>query len=198
MSVPSVTVRRSRGLRQAASTVFILTTVLPLLIVTWTLYRVRALERVDVQLSLLLALAVALLGFAVFRSLMAQLSDVILSLRTLVAWRASREGVSPAAPRPSTASPSKSTASASASAGNVAALGEISELRESQGTITAMWEAEASAYLGRAVLVHVRNSSNPIAGTLLEVTPDGVLVEQNGKQVAIGYLRFLGIQLGGA
>jgi len=196
MSVPSVTVRRSRGLRQAASTVFILTTVLPLLIVTWTLYRLRALERADVQLALFLALGVALLGFAVFRSLMAQLSDVILSLRTLVAWRASREGASPPAPRPSTASPSKSTASAPA--GNVAALGVISELRESQGTITAMWEAEASAYLGRAVLVHVRNSSNPIAGTLLEVTPDGVLVEQNGKQVAIGYLRFLGIQPGGA
>ena len=196
MSVPSVTVRRSRGLRQAASTVFILTTVLPLLIVTWTLYRVRALERLDVQLALSLALGVALLGFAVFRSLMAQLSDVILSLRTLVAWRASREGASPTAPSPSTARPSKSTATASA--GNVAALGEISELRESQGTITAMWEAEASVYLGRAVLVHVRNSSNPIAGTLVEVTPDGVLVEQNGKQIAIGYLRFLGIQLGGA
>ena len=196
MSVPSVTVRRSRGLRQAASTVFILTTVLPLLIVTWTLYRLRALERVDVQLSLFLALAVALLGFVVFRSLMAQLSDVILSLRTLVAWRASREGASPPAPRPATAGPSRSTARAPA--GNVAALGEISELRESQGTITAMWEAEASAYLGRAVLVHVRNSSTPIAGTLLEVTPDGVLFEQNGKQVAIGYLRFLGIQLGGA
>ena len=196
MSVPSVTVRRSRGLRQAASTVFVLTTVLPLLIVTWTLYRLRALERLDVQLALFLALAVALLGFVVFRSLMAQLSDVILSLRTLVAWRASREGASPPAPRPATASPSKATASAPA--GNVVALGEISELRESQGTITAMWEAEASAYLGRAVLVHVRNSPNPIAGTLLEVTPDGVLVEQNGKQIAIGYLRFLGIQLGGA
>ena len=196
MSVPSVTVRRSRGLRQAASTVFILTTVLPLLIVTWTLYRLRALERVDVQLSLLLALGVALLGFAVFRSLMAQLSDVILALRTLVAWRAGREGASPPAASPSTASPSKATASAVA--GNVAALGEISELLEGQGTIAAMWQAEASAYLGRAVLVHVRNSTNPIAGTLLEVTPDGVLVEQNGKQVAIGYLRFLGIQLGGA
>ena len=196
MSVPSVTVRRSRGLRQAASTVFILTTVLPLLIVTWTLYRLRALERGDVQLALFLALAVALLGFVVFRSLMAQLSDVILSLRTLVAWRASRDGASPPAPRPATARPSRSTASAPA--GNVAALGEISELRESQGMITAVWEAEASAYLGRTVLVHVRNSSTPIAGTLLEVTPDGVLVEQNGKQVAIGYLRFLGIQLGGA
>jgi hypothetical protein len=196
MSVPSVTVRRSRGLRQAASTVFILTTVLPLLIVTWTFYRVRALERVDVQLSLFLALGVALLGFAVFRSLMAQLSDVILSLRTLVAWRASREGASPSTSSAATASPSKATAAAPA--GNVAALGEISELRESQSTITAMWQAEASTYLGRTVLVHVRNSSKPIAGTLLEVTPDGVLVEQNGKQVAIGYLRFLGIQLGGA
>jgi hypothetical protein len=184
VSVPAVTVRRSRGLRQAAATVFVLTTVLPLLIVTWTLYRLRALDRLDVQIALLLALGIALLGFAVFRSLMAQLSDVILSLRTLVAWRASREGVSP------------SRASTPAPAANVAALGEISELRESQGTITAMWEAEASAYLGRAVLVHVRNSANPIAGTLLEVTPDGVLVEQNGKQVAIGYLRFLGIEVG--
>jgi hypothetical protein len=176
-----VTARRSRGLRQAASTVFVLTAVLPLLIVTLILYRLRAMERLDVQIGLILALFVALLGFAVFRSLLGQLSDVIEALRTLVAWRSGAgEG-----------------ASSSTSGSKVAGLGEIRELRDSHGTITAMWQMEASAYLGRAVLVRVRNSSRPIVGTLLEVTADGVLVEQGGKQVAIGYLRFLGIQLSG-
>jgi hypothetical protein len=181
-----VTARRSHGLRQAASTVFVLTAVLPLLIVTWTLYRLQALERLEVQVALILVLGVALLGFAVFRSLMAQLSDVILALRTLVAWRSGGREEAKAGSTPSTA------------ASKVSGLGVISELRDSQGTITAMWQSEASAYLGRAVLVHVRNSSDPIAGTLLEVTPDGVLVKRDGKQVAIGYLRFQGIQLAGA
>jgi hypothetical protein len=181
--------RRSKGLRQAASTVFVLTALLPLLIFTWTLYRLHEIDRLDAQIGLGLALLIALLGFAVFRSLMAQLSDVILALRALVAWRAGgREG----------ATPVTSSARQAASGRKVAALGEIRELRDSHGTIASMWQLEASEYLGRVVLVDVRNSPRPIMGTLLDVTADGVLVEQDGQQVAIGYLRFLGIKLAGA
>src|SRR5437764_12523638 len=79
--------RRSKGLRQAASTVFVLTAVLPLLILTWTLNRLHVIHRLDAQIGLLLALGVALLGLAVFRSLMARLSDVIRALRVLAARR---------------------------------------------------------------------------------------------------------------
>src|SRR5204862_7198776 len=82
-----VVARRSRGLRQAASTVFMLTAVLPLLVLTWTLARLRVLHTLEAQIGLAIALGVALLGLAVFRSLMARLSNVIVSLRMLVAKR---------------------------------------------------------------------------------------------------------------
>ena len=85
--------RRSKGLRQVASTVFVLTAVLPLLIVTWTLGRLHVLHTLDAQIGLMLALAVALLGFAVFRRLMARLSDVVLALRALVAKRDDATGI---------------------------------------------------------------------------------------------------------
>ena len=80
---------------------------------------------------------------------------------------------------------------------SIAGLGQIRELRDIDGTMAAVWEREAGAYLGRPVLVSVLNSSRPIAGTLVKVTADGVLVEQGGAEVAIGYRRFAGIELGG-
>ena len=39
------------------------------------------------------------------------------------------------------------------------------------------------------------NSWTPIVGTLRDAAADGVLVEQKGKEVAIGYRRFIGIKL---
>jgi len=177
--------RRSKGLRQAASTVFVLTAVLPLLIVTWTLDRLHAIHTLDAQIGLLLALGVALLGLAVFRSLMARLSDVIRALRTLAArhdggMEAAAKGVG---------------RTEKGGTHRFPVVGEIGELRDIEATLAAKWRMEASEYLGRPVLVYVSNSWTPIVGTLRDATGDGVLVEHEGKEVAIGYRRFIGIKL---
>lgn len=200
--------RRGSGLRQAASTVFVLTAVLPLLIFTWTLYRLNAIHRLEAQIGLILALLVALLGFAVFRSMMSQLSDV---LRALGSVAAKRDGVreKPAAPiaEPAsamtasvgvTSAPKGKTGTDKRRGSSIAGIGQIRELRDIDGTMAVVWQREASAYLGRPVLVTVLNSSRPITGTLVKVTADGVLVEQGGAEVAIGYRRFAGIERGGS
>src|SRR2546425_983733 len=72
---------RSNPLRQAASAVFALTAILPLLLFVWTVHSLGALSRLQAQVGLGLALAVALLGFWVFRRLMGRMSDLILALR---------------------------------------------------------------------------------------------------------------------
>src|SRR5256712_11219239 len=72
---------RSNTLRQAASAVFALTAILPLLLFVWTVHSLGALSGLQAQVGLGLALAVALLGFWVFRRLMGRMSDLILALR---------------------------------------------------------------------------------------------------------------------
>ena len=181
----SVLDRRSRGLRQAASTVFVLIALLPLLILTWTLGRLHVIHTLDAQIGLLLAVAVALVGLVVFRRLMAQLSDVILALRALVA---KRDGGIDGGPKDASTTEKRG-------AHRIPGVGEIGELRDIEVTLAARWRMESSAYIGRPVLVYVLSSWTPIVGTLQDVTADGVLIKRDGEDVAIGYRRFLGIKL---
>ena len=190
--------RRSSGLRQAASTVFVFTTVLPLLIFTWTLYRLNVVHSFEAQVGLMLALTVALLGFATFRSMMARLSDVIQALGTVAArHEAVREKPAvTAAPFSSSSGKRPSWAGAAhRREPSVPGLGTIRELRDMTGTMAAVWQREATPYIGRQVLVSVLNSERPISGTLVKVTGDGVLLEQGHDQIAVGYRRFAGIEL---
>lgn len=90
---------RSNTLRQAASAVFALTAILPLLLFVWTVHSLGALSRLQVQVGLGLALAVALLGFWVFRRLMGQMSDLILALGRAAEF-ASRSGARASAEAP--------------------------------------------------------------------------------------------------
>jgi hypothetical protein len=76
--------RQPHTLRQAASAVFALTAILPLLLFVWTVHHLGALSKLPAQLGLGLALAVALLGFCIFRRLMGQMSDLIVALRRVV------------------------------------------------------------------------------------------------------------------
>ncbi len=76
---------RSNTLRQAASAVFAVTAIVPLLILVWTLYYLGALFQLQAQVGLGLALGIALLGFHIFRRLMGQMSDLILALGKAVA-----------------------------------------------------------------------------------------------------------------
>jgi hypothetical protein len=83
------TAPRPNSLQQAASAVFAVTTVVPLLIFVWTLHRLGALSRLPSQVGLGLALGIALLGYYIFRRLMGQMSDLIRGLGRAVSSRSS-------------------------------------------------------------------------------------------------------------
>ena len=181
--------KAQKGLRHTVSMVFGLTTVLPLLIATATLNRLNVLHTVDAQVGLALALVVAVLGFVVFRRLMAHLSDVILALRALIAKRDGIAGVEKLAPIWQNGGALK------AGAPRIAGLGEIAELEDIEATLAERWRTESSHYIGRPVRIYVLNSWTPVVGKLADVTPDGVLIEHESREVAIGFRRFLGITL---
>lgn len=43
-----------------------------------------------------------------------------------------------------------------------------------------MWRAEARPHLGRRVALTVKNSPEPIRGSLVDITDDGVLLDRDG------------------
>jgi hypothetical protein len=97
----------SNTLRQAASAVFALTAVVPLLLFVWTVHQLGALGKTQAQIGLALALVVALGGFFLFRMLMGRMSDLIQAVGRVVelsersasrAREASPRPVPPAAP----------------------------------------------------------------------------------------------------
>jgi len=87
---------RSNTLRQAASAVFALTAIVPLLLFVWTVHRLGALSKPQAQVGIGLALAIALAGFFAFRGLMGRMSDLVLALRRVLELR-ERSGVGPRA-----------------------------------------------------------------------------------------------------
>jgi hypothetical protein len=237
------TAPRPNSLQQAASAVFAVTTVVPLLIFVWTLHRLGSLSRPQSQLGLGLALGIALLGYYIFRRLMGQMSDLIRGLGRAVE-RGSRtagdgrlasaaqerapgliaEYKSPAlaaqahtapsasAPRPAPAQPREAAARAPVAATSPApatvevveveaprsqsipGLGMIQEVDDLSRAMAKLWMGEAIAYKDRRVAVSIMNSRTPITGTLVDVTLEGLLIDQDGgKQVAVSFSRLSGI-----
>jgi len=235
---------RPNSLQQAASAVFAVTTVVPLLIFVWTLHRLGSLSRLQSQVGLGLALGIALLGYYIFRRLMGQMSDLIRGLGRAVGTRSAIDGRNAAAQerapgliseyRPPTLSAQPHTApSASApSATSVApsapttrpapaparavatpataaprtveleaprpqgipGLGMIQEVDDLSRAMAKLWMGEALAYKDRRVALSIMNSRVPITGVLIDVTSEGLLVEQDGgKQVAVSFGRLSGI-----
>ena len=68
---------RTYTLRNAASIVFALTAVIPLLLFTYTLYLLGQLGQLQAQMGLGVALGCALVGLFIFSNLMARLSEVL-------------------------------------------------------------------------------------------------------------------------
>src|SRR3989440_12261694 len=64
------------GLREAASVVFALATLLPLLLVVLVLHRSGAPWSFEAQISLLLAVTLAVLGFVVFRLMVGRVAQL--------------------------------------------------------------------------------------------------------------------------
>jgi hypothetical protein len=223
---------KSNSLRHAASAVFAVTTVLPLLIFLLTLHRIGALNQQQSQVGLGLALGVALFGFYIFRRLMGQMSDLISALGRVVAQgaRATAETRVAGAPSPAGAVASRRAATepspGSAAAAHVApvvpiaprvatqaepvvvsqahvaapvattvpGLGAIREVDDLSHAMAKLWMGEAIVYKGRRVSLSIMNARVPIVGTLVALTREGLLVDQDGGgQVAVSYDRLSGI-----
>ncbi|HUM18466.1 MAG TPA: hypothetical protein VL086_22430 [Candidatus Nitrosotalea sp.] len=206
---------RTYTLRNAASIVFALTAVIPLLLFTYTLYSLNQLRQTEAQMGLGVALACALVGLFIFSNLMARLSEV---LRYLEERDASEHGEAAAGPPAGHAMGSGSVAHPMVGAGAngpaappfpgglmVPGLGTItaasraaSAARQAAGVFDevqkTMWHAEAQRHLGRHVLISVKNAPEPIAGSLAQIADDGVLLEQGDQRVAVSYLRITNIE----
>jgi len=71
---------RQQGLRQAAAIIFALVAVVPLLVFAWTLHALDVIKRTEAQVGLSLSLAVALLGFWMFRMMLSRMAEVVQAL----------------------------------------------------------------------------------------------------------------------
>jgi hypothetical protein len=73
-------------------------------------------------------------------------------------------------------------------------LGMIQEVDDLSRAMAKLWMGEAMAYKGRRVALSIMNSRVPITGSLVDVTSEGLLVDQDGgKQVAVSFSRLSGI-----
>lgn len=217
---------RPNPLRHAASAVFAVTAIVPLMIFVWTLHRLGALSQLQSQVGLGLALGIALLGFYIFRRLVGQMSELIQALGKAME-RAARSVATPppaagaqtkpmAANRPdavappptpaapaaahaapaSPAVPARHTASSAEAhaALTVPGLGAIKEVHDLGRAMAMLWQAEAAAFKGRRVIISVMNVPRQIAGTLVEVTDEGLFLETEGaERVAVSYKRLSAI-----
>ena len=217
MAATSLPNQRQQGLQQAASVLFALMTILPLLMFAYTLYHLGAIHHTFAQVSLALTLALALLGFWMFRSMLAQMSDAMQGMSRMmeaVARQPRSQAARASASVPVTASvsaPATASVSAPATASTpaqtlsgvprppavkqeVSGLGSVWELGEMARTMDLLWQREAHAHIGRRVQITVANAEE-LAGRLVEATNDGLLIEQgDGKTVAITYRRVQGIE----
>ncbi len=210
MSPPEATRTKTRSntLRQAASALFGFTTIVPLMIFVWTLYRLDALSKLEFQVDLGLALGIALLGFYVFRQLMGLMSDLIQivgaaverSTRQAAAARTPLPGLFPAPAPPGGATvsgvPAAASAPAAPAAEGVPGLGPVQEVRELSRTTALLWQAEADIKKGRRVVVSVMNASRPIPGKLVDVGDDGIVLEVEGpERITVSYRRISAIDI---
>jgi len=206
---------RTYTLRNAASIVFALTAVIPLLLFTYTLYSLNDLRQTEAQMGLGAALVCALVGLFIFSNLMGRLSEV---LRYIERQDAAAEAVSAqpavgadadegAAVRPLAVAGNGPAASVWPGPGGimVPGLGTITAARRAASAARraagvfdevqkTMWHAEAQRHLGRRVLISVKNAAEPIAGSLAQIADDGVLLEQGDQRVAVSYLRITNIE----
>lgn len=204
---------RTYTLRNAASIVFALTAVIPLLLFTYTLHLLGQLGQFQAQMGLGVALGCALVGLFIFSNLMARLSELLRFLEgqpvpaaTPGATAETGAAADPAA-RPSSGVtngpaslpwpgpgglvvPGLGTITAASRAASAArqAAGVFDEVQKT------MWHAEAQQHLGRRVLISVKNAPEPIAGSLAQIAEDGVLLEQDDQRVAVSYLRITNIE----
>jgi len=111
-------------LREAASTIFALTAILPLLLFVYFMWRFGLLNSTEVQTGIFFALAIALLGYALFRRLTGRVAELGRALGQVLSEppasaTAASPGKAPIVPAPAKGTPA-----------DVAGLGQISEIGE--------------------------------------------------------------------
>ena len=109
---------RSVKLREAASTIFALTAVLPLLVFVYFMWRFGLLESAEAQIGIFCALAIALLGYVLFRRLTQRVADLGRALGQAL----------PSAPPDKLAAPAPASKGTGTAA--VAGLGQVNEIGE--------------------------------------------------------------------
>jgi len=205
---------RQQGLQQAASVIFALVAVVPLLIFAYTLHALGAIHRTQAQLSLGLALGIALLGFWMFRAMLGRMAEVVQALAAAVeqanrarrpngagptgstpvpAGGASAAGVPSSAPRLTVAAAASATPNRKPPSDHLPGVGSIREIAEVARTMDTLWQREAAAHVGKRVSVSVANSREPLVGVISEVSDDGLILDQADGQNAIAYRRVTGI-----
>jgi hypothetical protein len=65
------------------------------------------------------------------------------------------------------------------------AVGSIKELRDAAQMVARRWRREAEPLTGLAVLVSVANMERPETGTLVRLTDDGMVLEQDGMEFGV-------------
>jgi hypothetical protein len=101
---------RQHGLRQAAAVIFALVAIVPLLTFAWTLHALDVIKRTEAQVGLGLSLAVALLGFWMFRVMLGRMSEVVQAMVAAVDHANRVRRPVPAEAPPISAAPAVATA----------------------------------------------------------------------------------------
>lgn len=178
---------RTYTLQRAGAIVFALAAILPLLLLSYTLYDLGALGKPQAQVGLALALGGVLIGAYIFWGMMARMAEI---LRASVKLPEASPGPEPPAPP-----------QAEFDLPGLGTIREAEPIRESDmlpGTIDqlrAMWQAEAEPLVGRRVSVSVRNAPEPLMGTLSQITGDGLLLlDDGGKKTGVSYRRISAIE----
>src|SRR5688572_12387888 len=143
---------RTHTLQQTASVIFALISILPLLTFAYSLYNLNAIGKLEYQLGLGLALAVAVLGFSIFRVILRRMSELIKSMAQV-------------------AGPGEVSADVRDGADHrVPGFGAIQEFGEMADLVHRLWKAEAELHVGERVEVSVKDAIAAVAGTLIRVS----------------------------
>lgn len=194
---PTALAPRRYSIRRAVSIAFALASLLPLATLAYALYLTGGYARPQVQLLVVLAGVCVLIGAHLLRELTRAVAERLAAAAAAHVALERGDGederldlvaagpvefhlpgfgtITPAEPEPVTH-------------GSPLLPGAIEEL-------SAMWRAEADPLVGQRVLVSVRNASEPVVGTLVQVTPDGLLLtDDQGQRVGVSYRRISALE----
>lgn len=177
---------RSYTLQRAAAVVFAFVTVLPMLLYLDTLYILGALGRTLVLVNLSLAVGAMLIGYYLYRAMTSRMAELL---------RAAQERQE-AAPHGHTEPAAEFHMPVFGAIREVEPIRETDMMAGAVEQLRMVWETEAQPHLGRRVSISVRNSPEPIVGTLSQITENGLLIlDRDSQKVGISYRRISAIEV---